>query len=372
YPLHKYGNGWNMLGNQYGNELSVRDISSWADDSLRSQVVQYWDSEVQSFVLSTSRNHAIPPWKGFFLQNQGATQIDIPNPDRARNPATESQNRDEASLLLNLKAEEPDGEEALEDRAIMLYFHENGRNQWDQMDAEKLRPLGSRYVLLGIRGSGQEELTLLSQDARPYDFEGELRYNLEMITREAGRNFTLEWDGSNLPDNWKVTLVDNENGRETDMHYRDSYFFRTDGSNDAESDPGESASERGGQFNGLPSGLVAQARPDNTPRFTIMVSKNSTTPSVQSNTGEIANLNPNYPNPFNNATTINYDLAQDANVVLSIWNIVGQKVETLIDGVQPSGEHEVVWNASSLPSGFYIARLEVDGKVFIRKMTLIK
>lgn len=87
---------------------------------------------------------------------------------------------------------------------------------------------------------------------------------------------------------------------------------------------------------------------------------------------ESVKLNPNYPNPFNPATTIPYELTEDAEVKLTVWNMIGQKVATLVDGLVEAGSHEETWNASNMPSGIYIARFEVGSKVFTRKMTLIK
>ncbi|MDZ7682526.1 MAG: T9SS type A sorting domain-containing protein [Fodinibius sp.] len=52
--------------------------------------------------------------------------------------------------------------------------------------------------------------------------------------------------------------------------------------------------------------------------------------------------------------------------------MIGQKVATLVDGLVEAGSHQETWNAASMPSGIYIARFEVGGKVFTRKMTLIK
>ena len=108
------------------------------------------------------------------------------------------------------------------------------------------------------------------------------------------------------------------------------------------------------------------------PRFLLAVSVGQPMESETSDIPESVKLNPNYPNPFNPTTTISYELKEEAQVLLSIWNIVGQKVVTLVDGMREAGEHTASWNASDMPSGLYIAQLEVGGEVFIRKMTLIK
>ena len=80
----------------------------------------------------------------------------------------------------------------------------------------------------------------------------------------------------------------------------------------------------------------------------------------------------NLPNPFNPKTTINYSLAKDSQVRITVYNTLGQNIAVLVDGYQPKGQHSVVWNAHSQPSGFYVYRLEADGFMASKKMFLQK
>jgi len=79
-----------------------------------------------------------------------------------------------------------------------------------------------------------------------------------------------------------------------------------------------------------------------------------------------------YPNPFNAVTTINYQLPQTALVRIEIYNLAGQKVETLVDGPVSTGHHQVAWDASTYSSGIYFYKLTASEKVFTRRMTLLK
>jgi len=83
-------------------------------------------------------------------------------------------------------------------------------------------------------------------------------------------------------------------------------------------------------------------------------------------------LEQNYPNPFNPTTTISFSLNQSENVTLNVFNSLGQKVATLVDGVKASGTHSVQFNASSLSSGLYSYQIQANGKVSTKKMLLIK
>ncbi|MEO1023017.1 MAG: T9SS type A sorting domain-containing protein [Bacteroidota bacterium] len=80
----------------------------------------------------------------------------------------------------------------------------------------------------------------------------------------------------------------------------------------------------------------------------------------------------NYPNPFNPVTTISFYLPETQEVRLSVFNVVGQPIAVLMQGVMNSGEHQIDWDASDKPSGMYIYQLEVGNKIMTRKMTLVK
>jgi hypothetical protein len=83
-------------------------------------------------------------------------------------------------------------------------------------------------------------------------------------------------------------------------------------------------------------------------------------------------LSQNYPNPFNAATTIEYALPRTAAVRLEVFDILGQRVATLVDGPQLAGFHRVAWNAAGLSSGLYFARLQAGEFVETKKLTLLK
>jgi photosystem II stability/assembly factor-like uncharacterized protein len=80
----------------------------------------------------------------------------------------------------------------------------------------------------------------------------------------------------------------------------------------------------------------------------------------------------NYPNPFNAATKISYVLVEPGVVKLSIFNLLGKEVATLVNERQQSGSHEVFWNADGFPSGTYFYRLEAGEFKATRKLVLLK
>ena len=85
-----------------------------------------------------------------------------------------------------------------------------------------------------------------------------------------------------------------------------------------------------------------------------------------------ATLTSNYPNPFTHSTTIEYALPASGPVRLSVYDILGREVATLVDGVQHAGKHAAVFDGTSLPSGTWFYRLEAAGQVRTGLMTLMK
>jgi len=83
-------------------------------------------------------------------------------------------------------------------------------------------------------------------------------------------------------------------------------------------------------------------------------------------------LNQNYPNPFNPSTVISFSLPKSGNVNLTVYNLLGQQVETLIDGPMDAGLHEASWDAGAYASGVYFYRLQTNDFVSTRKMMLVK
>jgi len=83
-------------------------------------------------------------------------------------------------------------------------------------------------------------------------------------------------------------------------------------------------------------------------------------------------LEQNYPNPFNPSTTIKFTIPKTEYVNLTVYNLLGQKVKTLVSEEKNQGSYEVVFNASNLPSGMYVYRLQAGNSVRTKKMILVK
>ena len=88
-------------------------------------------------------------------------------------------------------------------------------------------------------------------------------------------------------------------------------------------------------------------------------------------------LDQNYPNPFNPSTKLAFALPNRAHVELTVFNVLGQKVSTVVNGEYPAGNHTVTWDGTnssggSVSSGVYFYRIEAEGFSQTRKMMLLK
>lgn len=96
---------------------------------------------------------------------------------------------------------------------------------------------------------------------------------------------------------------------------------------------------------------------------------------ITPNTNEIPvkySLNQNYPNPFNPTTRIEFNIPKDEYVTLNIYDILGNKVKTIVDGMHKAGQYNVMVDGTNLASGIYFYTLRTDNYAETKKMTLLK
>ncbi|MBF8296747.1 MAG: hypothetical protein HW389_3292, partial [Bacteroidetes bacterium] len=110
------------------------------------------------------------------------------------------------------------------------------------------------------------------------------------------------------------------------------------------------------------------------------VQKVGTTTAVNgtdSNIPKVFDLSNNYPNPFNPSTNIQFAVPHEQNISLVIYNILGQRIRTLVQGIHPAGQYTLTWNGKddtgrTVDSGVYLYRLETGSIALVKKMLLMK
>ena len=113
---------------------------------------------------------------------------------------------------------------------------------------------------------------------------------------------------------------------------------------------------------------IRQQFPGGTERLSGTLKVGRGTPTAQKG----VTLMGNFPNPFSEETTVAYEVHAETHVHLSVWDLTGQRVATLVDKTQGAGYKEVVFHPENLSSGTYFVRLRADGQMHTRKMALVK
>lgn len=364
--------GFNLLGNPFDRKISVGAVKEELREVHTSinNYIYVWNPELGGgnggFEL-LNNNDVIDPTQPFWVRYLDEGVMGMLRLDR--NSLTKEDGREFhrslsdplGSFELRLGAEEWYDSYRIEIR-------EEGKLEEDRLDGYKLFSLKSGSInLYSPVGSGNR----LAKNVLPRRLEQEIQIPLLFSAADKSR-LSFSWERPDeLPRDWELMLRDQKQNREINLRTSDSYDFELERS-------GTSIKEAS-----IPSEQSLLNSPEeatSTERFYLTIRPSD---SVEENVveeeelPESIRLKPNYPNPFTNTTTIPYELDEPTEVTLTVWNMIGQKVATLIDGeLKSAGSHDgdpdINWNAASMPSGMYIARLEAGGEVFTRKMTLIK
>ena len=94
--------------------------------------------------------------------------------------------------------------------------------------------------------------------------------------------------------------------------------------------------------------------------------------TVKAEMPQLFAVSQNYPNPFNPVTRIDYSITEKIHVTLDVYNLLGQRVATLVDGERAAGSYSVHFDASQLNSGMYVYKIRAGAFESTKKMTLLK
>ena len=250
------------------------------------------------------------------------------------------------------------------DESIGFYF--------DHSYAQKIIPNydyngdGSNEIIITSGGSAQMSHIFDLKNSEIIEsyqsIENGNRYELvtmENITCEDCMNgiFRRSWDSENVG----LVLIDFENHESTDdyiqLGYEENLFTISDVDGD-----------------GLKEIVI-----DNTDNGNIEIWGNgtTTTSTTTSINPSSFKLNQNYPNPFNQITSISYQVQSSGDVVLNIYDVLGNKIKTLVNESKPVGDYQIKWdgtnqNGERLSSGQYFYQLQVGDFVSTKKMVLLK
>lgn len=354
--------GWNLVGNPFGATIDWDDTPNWTKTNIES-TIYIWDPAANggngeyltwNGVTGTLGSGLIPPFQGFWIKASAASpELKVTTEAKTTGGVflRKDQNQfNEPTFDLELSSN------GLQ-KTTSFVFTDGAKKGKDPFDAFELLPLtDSRLEIYSVLGDNTplvinnlpKELT--NRYIIPVGingFENGLPINSDYLLRAI--NF------DNIPEEWLITITDNETGQEIDLRTQEEYnFFH---------------STRGKAKVAKPSAQQkVVAKKSSLTRFTLKI----TTEEIEANIPDEIFLHQNYPNPFNPETTIPFGLDVDANVKLEIFDIIGRKISVVIDRRLTAGTYNISFQASNLSSGVYFYRLTTDSNTLVKKFTLIK
>lgn len=373
--------GWNLIGNPFLATIDWDDAANWTKTNIES-TIYIWDPASNGgngeYLTWNGVTGTLPtggliaPFQGFWVKaNAALPTLEV---NLAAKTTGGSFLRKEAGKMaadsskakinntdikrIGLGVTSSDGRS----KRTNIMFSENGDLNKDDLDAFRLLPLSTSHIELH---SLLDDGTELAINNLPNDFNSRLFIPLHVNAYEDGiplsGEFTMLWDDlRTIPEDWILTLIDNETGEEINMMDELSYTFNH--STRAKISTNYAVNPL------TPNYSIRQKSKTQATRFTLKIS----TEQIEKDVPEEIFLDQNYPNPFNPSTLIPFGIDQDTNVELVVYDILGRKVRTLVTGPRTAGRYEVRFNSMELASGVYFYRLVTNSKVLVKKFTLIK
>ena len=348
----KVGPGYSMVGNPFPYSISW---SQTKRDSAIENTVWKFNGKTW-FVDSTN---ILEPFSGFFVKNTSTTDSmliyfspsEIDTASAIKSLAKQSRHIAENEWNIHIRA--ASGKSM--DISNIAGVSKNASAEWDVLDASEPPPSPTDYLIVEFkRKEWKKNPGSYAFDIRPIPEEGEYwDYTVTSATKGASVALDLSMFG-NMPSEYKMYLVDYGTERVIPLTEESKYKYD-------------------------------MKRTEQVRSFRIVV---GTEEYVGNNTGGIPivpvefALHQNYPNPFNPQTRIKYGVGHSGELSLVIYNVLGQKIRTLVNEAQAIGVHEVVWDGNndaglSVATGVYFYRINVTsgGEQIFRqskKMVLMK
>ena len=316
--------GWNIVSTPF--ELAT----PWAAVRLLSPGINAADM-LWGFNGSFSSVSTMNPYEAYYYFNDSSDPLTM----RIPYPAEAAANLNIDTLpgaMLTLSTETEAG---LASSAHIL-INEEASEEDDVFDQRSPRTQLASLALY-LTPKEQDSRGALALEARPFVGKGQA---FDMVLQgKAGQQLTLSTEGLEEFADYEVYLVDRRRGQFMDLHSEGA--IRIDQ---------ESLEQRYSLVIGTPGFIESQ--------------RESLVP-------EQLELTPSYPNPFREATTIAYTLPEPASVTLEIYDLLGRRIASLVDGEQAAGFHEVKW-AGAQASGVYLSVLKVGNTVQTQKLVQVR
>jgi|GEM_PF-2014877 len=364
-PLNQTEYGWTLLGNPFQSPISFSQFAEAAEGLTG--VAYTYDRNIPGWRSTTNDEYGdikdgiISPFQGFFVQNndQDAPSVNFSHSMKTTGGQFYGKQANHKSDYLRLEVE---GEQV--SSSLWIRFTENGSRELLVRDALKLDPMAEKHLILAAHKTGG---TLVDIGHYPFPRSEEaLTIPLQISATHSG-TYTIRATDLNLPAGTGLYFQDRLSGKSIPLNSSFEYTFTVSGKQVTKNNP---ANLRSAMIPCAAEPARAKASGEEY-RFVIT----SALSDDLQESGELptqTTLEQNFPNPFNPSTIIQYNLAEAGEVQLEVFDTLGRRVATLLQGTVSAGAHTVTFDASGLNSGIYFYRLSAGNQILSRQMMLVK
>ncbi len=357
--------GFNLVGNPYGATIDWDDGVNWTKTNM-DNTIYIWDPSASggfgeykywNGFAGSLGDGLIAPFQALWVKASAANpELTVKHEAKTTGGTyvTDRSGTEETHPIIELILESG----SLQSKTYIT-FSENADRFKDRYDAYRLTPFTNTFLKLYTSfGKG----TQLSINNLPEKFGKTVEIPVYtggfMNAEPLNGTFTLSWPNlTNIPEGWRITLIDKARGEEVNFDTESSYAFTVTSAAKFKANGGVQASYS-----------LMQNADEHKARFALQISPGAATGDIP----EKLVLYQNFANPFSNSTKIEFGLPLQNEVRLVIYDILGRRVRVLCDQQYEAGYHSITWNPDRLASGVYLYVLKAGGKTKSKKMTYIK
>ncbi|MFC1564985.1 beta-propeller fold lactonase family protein [candidate division KSB1 bacterium] len=355
-------NGWHLIGNPYAVNIDFdTDITLGAGVDA---IFYRWENGQYNFYPGGGLTSTIDPWDGFFVHtNTDGAEVDIFYPGISKRA---SRSIPDIDWRVQITAESGD----VSDIHNYLGTGKNAEDTFDYTDAYELVPLNDEFISAFFpHEDWKDNPANYTQDIRKIG-EEPVSWNFNVMTNSSDETVKLKWDVPGGIDPELDIVLTTSSGEQIDMRSEKEYSYKILANLKKEENKALRVNNNPADFSGL-----YKASDVTTEKFTITAGRDliEEDPLIP----DVFFLKQNYPNPFNPETIIEFGIPESGNVVLKIYNTLGQEVRTLVNKEHEAGVFKMRWDGTNnlgkrVASGVYIYRLSANNKTEIKKMLLIR
>jgi len=353
--------GWNAVGNPFGATLDWND-PNWQKNNI-DNVIYVWDHVTGQYLAwnglgGSLGSGLIAPFQGFWIKANGNGDPSLRARKSSKTTAGTFYKSTERTPVIGLQLQASGL-----NSDIHLTFSEEGRTGKDELDAYRLLPFNTNSYLDFYTSLSDGSPLVINNLPRRFGRLLEIPVHVSgyvngaPISPDDYQIHVTQMD--HIPDGWTVKLRDNRNAQLYDL--TNLTQFQLDS---VQSQRDTLVAREAPDF--LSMGTIVEK--SGSPRFVLLIDPGDDGSALPRD----VELAQNFPNPFNSSTTIRYGLPVETRVRLEIVDVLGRRLDVLVDESRPAGFYTVTWDANRAASGIYLYRLQADGAIRTGKMTIIR